>query len=334
MGEENQFCLRWSNYQQQLGEAFRMLLEREMLVDVTLACDGRSLRAHRAVLSACSSYFQGLFQESTHSHPIVILKDVKFEELESLVHFMYNGEVTVGNDSLPGFLDTAKTLQIRGLTVGPDDVAESSKINSAASDELSNDSATEEQKTDLETVNTRSAEYFCNPKRIKTEHGTLADPTEDVQHQDDISFSVSHMVDTIGHSLQAGQADGTRSPSQFPLNQNHGLHQSVFPHHRSGTGFSARPFRHRVLWGTEQLAQLESWYAADRYPSGQTMRRYADALASLNPNSYSPTRQNVDYWFQNRRRRDSHPEVMQQREKKKMARTLWGQIMDQRMAHS
>ncbi len=35
-------------------------------------------------------------------------------------------------------------------------------------------------------------------------------------------------------------------------------------------------------------------------------------------------RQNVDYWFQNRRRKDFHPEVMQQREKKKLAKTLWG----------
>ncbi|KAJ8894560.1 hypothetical protein PR048_007217 [Dryococelus australis] len=113
-----------------------------------------------------------------------------------------------------------------------------------------------------------------------------------------------------------------------------GILQSYFPQHHSGVGFSPRPFRHRVLWSHEQLMQLESWYAADRYPSGQTMHQYAEALASLNPNSYSPTRQNVDYWFQNRRRRDSHPEVMQQREKKKMARTLWGQIMDQRMTLS
>jgi len=35
-------------------------------------------------------------------------------------------------------------------------------------------------------------------------------------------------------------------------------------------------------------------------------------------------RQNVDYWFQNRRRKDFHPEVMQQREKKKLAKALWG----------
>lgn len=58
MSELQDFCLRWSSYTQQLSEALRTLLDRELLVDVTLACDGRSLRAHRAVLSACSTYFQ------------------------------------------------------------------------------------------------------------------------------------------------------------------------------------------------------------------------------------------------------------------------------------
>ncbi|CAG2063067.1 unnamed protein product, partial [Timema podura] len=118
MSDSQEFCLRWRCYQQQLSEAFRTLLNRELLVDVTLACEGRSLRAHRAILSACSNYFQDLFEENTHSHPIVILKDVTFEELESLIHFMYNGEVTVKNECLPGFLRTAETLQIRGLTTG------------------------------------------------------------------------------------------------------------------------------------------------------------------------------------------------------------------------
>jgi hypothetical protein len=62
------------------------------------------------------SFSQELFQESGHPHPIVILKDVRFEELKALVKFMYHGEVTMNNDSLPGFLKTAETLHIRGLT--------------------------------------------------------------------------------------------------------------------------------------------------------------------------------------------------------------------------
>lgn len=110
--------------------------------------------------------------------------------------------------------------------------------------------------------------------------------------------------------------------------------QQQSPNNHSLSSFSNRPFRHRVLWNHDQILQLESWYLADRYPTGQAMRHYADALAAMCPTGASPTRQNVDYWFQNRRRKDSHPEVLQQREKKKLAKTLWGNILDQRAGHS
>ena len=67
------------------------------------------------VLSACSDYFQSLFAAnpcqvpgtpSPHSsqHPIVILKDVAFEDLQTVVKFMYHGIVNVSSDKLPAVL--------------------------------------------------------------------------------------------------------------------------------------------------------------------------------------------------------------------------------------
>lgn len=88
-------------------------------------------------------------------------------------------------------------------------------------------------------------------------------------------------------------------------------------------GFVGRPFRHRVMWNLEQSRKLEEWYNLERYPSGQTMREYATFLANMNPTETTPSRQNVDYWFQNRRRRDTHPDVLQQREKKKISKCIW-----------
>ncbi|OAD61653.1 Protein tramtrack, alpha isoform [Eufriesea mexicana] len=92
MGSEH-YCLRWNNHQSNLLGVFSQLLESESLVDVTLACtEGPSIRAHKVVLSACSSYFQALFLDHPNRHPIVILKDVRFAELRTLVDFMYKGE--------------------------------------------------------------------------------------------------------------------------------------------------------------------------------------------------------------------------------------------------
>lgn len=85
-------------------------------MDVTLAVEGRFLRAHKMVLSACSPYFQALFVGHPDKHPIVILKDVPYCDMRSLLDFMYRGEVSVDQDRLTAFLKVAESLRIKGLT--------------------------------------------------------------------------------------------------------------------------------------------------------------------------------------------------------------------------
>ena len=51
-----------SNAQASLTSEFRSLLENEDFVDVTLCADGKTLKAHKVVLSACSSYFKHLLR--------------------------------------------------------------------------------------------------------------------------------------------------------------------------------------------------------------------------------------------------------------------------------
>lgn len=96
-------------------DVFKNLLSTEAMVDVTLACDGLSLKAHRIVLSACSPFFQSLFLENPCKHPIVILKDMKYTELKAIIEFMYHGEVNVAQDQLSALMKTAETLRVKGL---------------------------------------------------------------------------------------------------------------------------------------------------------------------------------------------------------------------------
>ncbi|XP_075235753.1 zinc finger and BTB domain-containing protein ttk isoform X2 [Lycorma delicatula] len=110
------FCLRWNNHQSNLLSVFDQLLHDEAFVDVTLAVEGQFLRAHKMVLSACSPYFQTLFVGHPDKHPIVILKDVPYADMRSLLDFMYRGEVSVDQDRLTAFLKVAESLRIKGLT--------------------------------------------------------------------------------------------------------------------------------------------------------------------------------------------------------------------------
>ncbi|XP_055325086.1 broad-complex core protein isoform X4 [Sitodiplosis mosellana] len=129
-----QFCLRWNNHQPNFISVFSSLLHNEALVDVTLAAEGRQLQAHKVVLSACSSYFQSLFTTNPCQHPIVILKDVQYNDLKTMVDFMYYGEVNVSQEQLPHILKTAEMLKIKGLAEMPDPVS-LTKSESKSSDQ-------------------------------------------------------------------------------------------------------------------------------------------------------------------------------------------------------
>ncbi|XP_057329566.1 sex determination protein fruitless-like isoform X12 [Microplitis mediator] len=140
MGDDDQqFCLRWNNHQTTLIQNFDTLLESGTLVDCTLAAEGKYLKAHKVVLSACSPYFEGLLSEHYDKHPVFILKDVKFKELKAMMDYMYRGEVNISQDQLAALLKAAESLQIKGLS--------ESKTGSGGNTSGSSKAETRSQKT-------------------------------------------------------------------------------------------------------------------------------------------------------------------------------------------
>lgn len=142
----NQICLKWNSFLNNIATSFESLWEEEGLVDVTLASDGQCLTAHKVILSASSPFFKKvfqvkfpriwknerifkirrriikegikLFQTNPCQHPVIILQDVHFRELEALLIFIYKGEVNIEQQNLPALLKAAETLKIRGLSGG------------------------------------------------------------------------------------------------------------------------------------------------------------------------------------------------------------------------
>merc|ERR1712106_165451 len=110
------FCLRWNDFGTNISDAFRELREEKDFFDVTLACEDNQIEAHKVILSACSPFFRNILRRNPHQHPLIYLKGVKYQELLSVLNFMYLGEVNIAQDELNSFLSVAEDLRVKGLT--------------------------------------------------------------------------------------------------------------------------------------------------------------------------------------------------------------------------
>lgn len=92
-----------------------LLLDGDKFVDVTLACEGKFLKCHKLILSACSIYFDELLSQATSQYPIIFMKDMKFWQVQAIVEFMYRGEVNIAQERLSSLLAAAEALRVKGL---------------------------------------------------------------------------------------------------------------------------------------------------------------------------------------------------------------------------
>ena len=112
------FALRWNDFESNICQAFKSLRNERELCDVTLACeDDHELEAHRVILASCSPFFAKIFKRYKDK-PLLYLKGVSSHQLQSVLTFMYLGQVSVAQEELASFLATAEDLQVSGLTHG------------------------------------------------------------------------------------------------------------------------------------------------------------------------------------------------------------------------
>ncbi|XP_058443474.1 zinc finger and BTB domain-containing protein 18.3 [Malaya genurostris] len=200
-----QYCLRWKYHHSNLQTMFSQLLDRGCFCDVTLACEGQTIRAHRVVLCACSTYFDQLLTNcsTTEKDPIIIMRDAKFEDIKCLIEFMYKGEINVEHGSLASLLKTAEELRIKGLA----EVSWRDEENCSSTG--SDTSANNNNSLSLKNVNPSVASNNNNNSIKIVETKKLLAP----QH----NLSSSSMTPLTVSSLESRISDSPNLPLLTPL---------------------------------------------------------------------------------------------------------------------
>ena len=112
------FCLRWSDFKENINTAFRNLRKDSEFTDITLACEeGHQVEAHKVILAASSPFFRSMLQKNKHCHPLVYMRGIKASDLGVILDFMYHGEVNIPQEDLDNFLSLAKDLELKGLSL-------------------------------------------------------------------------------------------------------------------------------------------------------------------------------------------------------------------------
>ena len=132
---DDQFCLRWNDFQQCIKSTFQELREEKDFMDVTISCDGEQVKAHKVILSACSITFRNLLKKNPSQNPVIdllvrisvnqifknlliyyfIVQDVDPRDMNSILDFIYLGKVNIKQENLTSFIALAEKLRVRGL---------------------------------------------------------------------------------------------------------------------------------------------------------------------------------------------------------------------------
>ncbi|XP_012537536.2 protein abrupt isoform X1 [Monomorium pharaonis] len=220
MGSSGQlYSLSWGEFGSSLASAVQLLRGEGDLVDVTLAAGGRSFPAHKIVLCAASPFLLDLLKSTPCQHPVVMLAGIEAADLESLLEFVYRGEVSVEPEQLPSLLQAGRCLCIHGLSP-PTVVTESgeevpvSAIPTAANDGVSRTTVNSyfplKRRKKRRKSSTSSGKWQCTTNTTDSESRPLDDNrTMPYENKDDDAMD---QADDAGDGLSK-----TRSLSDQPV---------------------------------------------------------------------------------------------------------------------
>ena len=93
------YTLKWKAFNYNVKSRVSHVIKEQSFFDVTLVSDDhKQFLAHRYVLSNFSPVLKDILLNNPHSHPLIYLRGVNHQELDSILQFIYFGKAPVDHN--------------------------------------------------------------------------------------------------------------------------------------------------------------------------------------------------------------------------------------------
>ncbi len=105
-------------YRSRVWEAMRKFCKEDLLTDVMLAAEGRSIPCHKVLLSAASKFFSDkiITKPESLEHNILDIDGIDFDTLTSVVAYIYSGKIQLTVKKIEKMLPASVSLMLPELT--------------------------------------------------------------------------------------------------------------------------------------------------------------------------------------------------------------------------
>ncbi|BES91806.1 Ken and Barbie [Nesidiocoris tenuis] len=105
--------LHYGKHHMSVGDEVRRWFETEAHADVTLACQGGTLRAHRLILASASPLIRRLLNDASEALVTIQLPDVSPNHMRAILDFLYLGQTSIPPSEVNDVIELFELLEIR-----------------------------------------------------------------------------------------------------------------------------------------------------------------------------------------------------------------------------
>ncbi|XP_053650027.2 uncharacterized protein [Cherax quadricarinatus] len=108
------YTVCWKGYLERLIRTFQFMCTNQLCTDVSVLVDGHVIKAHKLILSACSSVLRDTFQENDNIR-IMHMPNIGLTNAQGLIAYMYYGEASLMECHLMAFYKLCSLLEVESL---------------------------------------------------------------------------------------------------------------------------------------------------------------------------------------------------------------------------